>query len=91
MQVHPGTAETGGRFPPWRASHAVDGDDMCFVPRFAFMDGTPYAVSVGGVTVAVLLRPAHTFVQRPRCSRFIPGRRTSRATSCASMWCSPDR
>jgi hypothetical protein len=36
----------------------VDGDDLCFVPRFAFMDGAPYSVSIGGVAAAILLRPS---------------------------------
>lgn len=58
MQVRPGTSETGGRYPAMAGRLAVDGDDVCFVPRFAFMDGTPYAVSIGESTVAVLLRPA---------------------------------
>ena len=34
-----------------------DGDDVCFVPRFPFVDGTSYAVAVAGATVAVLTRP----------------------------------
>ena len=25
-----------------------DGDDLCFVPRFAFLDGTTYTVTVDG-------------------------------------------
>ena len=58
MQVRPRTAVAADRCPPMAGRVAVDGDDACFVPRFAFMDGAPYAVSVDGVTVAVLLRPA---------------------------------
>ncbi len=34
-----------------------DGDDACFVPRFAFVDGTTYVVEVGGDVAAVLARP----------------------------------
>jgi hypothetical protein len=34
-----------------------DGRHLCFVPRFPFVDGTPYTVSVHGVPVAVLVRP----------------------------------
>jgi hypothetical protein len=35
----------------------VDADEVCFVPRFPFMDGRTYAVSIDGVPAAVLLRP----------------------------------
>ncbi len=34
-----------------------DGEDVCFVPRFGFVAGTSYAVTAGGVPVAVLARP----------------------------------
>jgi len=34
-----------------------EGGDLCFVPRFAFVEGTTYAVSVEGVEAAVLARP----------------------------------
>jgi hypothetical protein len=34
-----------------------DGDDLCFVPRFAFLDGRPYTILVDGVAAAVLVRP----------------------------------
>jgi hypothetical protein len=34
-----------------------DGPDVCFVPRFAFVDGTSYAVLVDGVEAATLVRP----------------------------------
>ena len=43
-----------------------DGEDMCFVPRFGFVGGTTYVVSVDGTTrraVAPLanpLAPRHT-------------------------------
>ena len=33
-----------------------DGADLCFVPRFAFLDGTAYTVAVDGTTAAVLAR-----------------------------------
>ena len=33
-----------------------DGGDLCFVPRFAFLDGTAYTVTVDGATAAVLIR-----------------------------------
>ena len=34
-----------------------DGDDVCFVPRFPFVDGTTYTVVVDGAVAAVLVRP----------------------------------
>jgi hypothetical protein len=34
----------------------VDGGDMCFVPRFAFLDGTAYTVTVDGVVATDLVR-----------------------------------
>jgi hypothetical protein len=34
-----------------------DGDDICFVPRYPFIDGTAYTVLVEGVPAAVLVRP----------------------------------
>jgi len=34
------------------------GDDVCFVPRFAFVAGTAYDVAVDGEPVATLVRPA---------------------------------
>lgn len=40
----PSRPATAGRF-------AVDGDDLCFVPRFPFLDGTEYEVAVGGTIV----------------------------------------
>ena len=33
-----------------------DGDDLCFVPRFPFLDGTAYSVSVDGAVAATLVR-----------------------------------
>lgn len=34
-----------------------DGDDTCFIPRFAFLDGTTYRVAVDGIDAAVIVRP----------------------------------
>jgi hypothetical protein len=59
VEVRPRTDEGAGRYPPMAGRLVADGVDVCFVPRFAFMDGAPYAVSIAGVTVAVLRRPAH--------------------------------
>lgn len=40
----------------------LDEGDVCFVPRYAFMPGTPYAVSIDNETRAVLLRPERTSI-----------------------------
>jgi hypothetical protein len=56
VQVRPGTAaEPGGR-PPMAGRLDRDGAGLCFVPRFAFLDGTAYTVTVDGATAAVLIR-----------------------------------
>jgi hypothetical protein len=34
-----------------------EGDALCFVPRFAFLDGTAYTVTIDGTSAAVLVRP----------------------------------
>jgi hypothetical protein len=36
---------------------ALDGDDVCFVPRFAFVDGSTYTVFIDGETTGILVRP----------------------------------
>ena len=59
VHVHAGAAgshawPTGGGM----AGRLVrDGADVCFMPRFAFVDGTSYAVLVDGVEKATLVRP----------------------------------
>jgi hypothetical protein len=35
----------------------ADGEDLCFLPRFAFIDGATYTVVVDGVEVATVVRP----------------------------------
>jgi hypothetical protein len=40
----------------------LDDGDLCFVPRFPFVEGTTYAVSMKGVEVGALVRPR---VDRP--------------------------
>ena len=56
MQLRPGTAAAPGGLPPMAGRLVRDGADLCFVPRFAFLDGTAYTVTVDGVTAAVLIR-----------------------------------
>lgn len=55
VRVFPGTAVTGS-LPPMAGRLERDGTDLCFVPRFAFLDGTSYTVMVEGANAAVLVR-----------------------------------
>jgi hypothetical protein len=61
VQVRPaGAAAAGlpvGDLPPMAGRVAADGGDACFVPRFGFVDGTAYAVTVDGAPAGVLTRP----------------------------------
>jgi hypothetical protein len=57
VRVFPGTAATAGGLPPMAGRLERDGADLCFVPRFAFLDGTSYTVTVDGTSAAVLVRP----------------------------------
>ncbi|MEO8697159.1 MAG: hypothetical protein ABI658_26865 [Acidimicrobiales bacterium] len=57
VRVRAGTAPVAGEMPPMAGRLLRDGDDTCFVPRFAFLDGTTYTVLVDGVAAAVLVRP----------------------------------
>jgi hypothetical protein len=61
VQVRPGPAVTVGRLPPMVGRLVRDGADLCFVPRFAFLDGTAYTVTVDGASAAILVhaRPDH--------------------------------
>jgi hypothetical protein len=56
VEVRPKALPLPGRFQPMAGHLHRDGDDGCFVPRFPFVDGTPYTVSIAGHTAAVLLR-----------------------------------
>jgi len=55
VEVRPGVPGAG-RFPAMAGAVVVDGGDRCFVPRFPFVDGTTYTVTIDGTTTAVLLR-----------------------------------
>jgi hypothetical protein len=57
VRVFPGTAVAAGSLPPMAGRLERDGADLCFVPRFAFLDGTSYTVTVEGRRAAVLVRP----------------------------------
>ncbi len=54
LQVRPGTAIGG--LPPMAGRLVHDGADLCFIPRFAFLDGTAYTVTVEGALAATLVR-----------------------------------
>jgi hypothetical protein len=56
VEVRVGTAVAGGGLPPVAGRLVRDGADLCFVPRFGFLDGTAYSVTVDGATAATLLR-----------------------------------
>jgi hypothetical protein len=57
VQVRPALAAARGEFPAMAGRLVRDGDDVCFVPRFPFVDGTSYTIAVAGATAAVLARP----------------------------------
>ena len=57
VRVFPGTVVAAGSLPPMAGQLERDGADLCFVPRFAFLDGTSYTVTVEGTPAAVLVRP----------------------------------
>jgi hypothetical protein len=57
VRVRPRTAVVVGELPPMAGRLVRDEGDVCFVPRFAFVDGTPYTVLVDGAAAAVLVRP----------------------------------
>jgi hypothetical protein len=46
-----------GNLPAMAGRLARDADSVLFTPRFPFVDGTTYAVRVGGAVVATLTRP----------------------------------
>jgi hypothetical protein len=55
--VGAGAGAGAAGLPPMAGQLVRDGGDLCFVPRFPFVAGTAYAVSVGGADAAVLVRP----------------------------------
>jgi hypothetical protein len=58
VQVRPVVAAVpGGPFPAMAGRLAHDGDDVCFMPRFPFVDGRSYTITVAGAVVGVLTRP----------------------------------
>jgi hypothetical protein len=57
VHVRPPATVADAGLPSMAGRLVRDGDDVCFVPRYPFVDGTTYAVDVGGVTVGSLVRP----------------------------------
>ena len=55
VQVRPAAASC--EFPAMAGRLVPDGNDVCFVPRFPFVEGTSYAIVVAGGTAGVLTRP----------------------------------
>ncbi|EIV92916.1 hypothetical protein [Frankia sp. QA3] len=56
VRIHPVSAVALGTAPPTAGRLLRDGPDTCFVPRFPFLDGTAYVVTVDGAAVAELTR-----------------------------------
>jgi len=56
VAVRPRATVAVNGLPAMAGRYIGDGDDLCFVPRFSFLDGTTYTVLVGGLTVAALER-----------------------------------
>jgi hypothetical protein len=56
VQVRPSLAAAGRELPAMAGRLVRDGNDVCFVPRFPFVAGTSYTVTVAGAAVAVLTR-----------------------------------
>jgi hypothetical protein len=56
VRVRPGMAVAPGGLPPMAGRLVREGGDLCFVPRFAFLDGTAYTVTVEGTIAATLVR-----------------------------------
>src|SRR6478609_2975931 len=48
LQVRPAAAAEFGGVPAMAGRLLVDGADVCFVPRFGFVDGTTYIVTIDG-------------------------------------------
>ena len=57
VEIRPAGASHIGGAPPMAGRLVGRGSERCFVPRFGFVEGTTYALSLGGVVVGSLLRP----------------------------------
>jgi hypothetical protein len=56
VQVRPGTAIPAGGLPAMAGRLVRDGANVYFVPRFTFIDGTAYTVTVDGAIAGTLVR-----------------------------------
>jgi hypothetical protein len=57
VHVLPRAAAGHDGIPPMAGRVVRDGAELCFIPRFAFLEGTTYTVFVDGVGAADLIRP----------------------------------
>ncbi len=57
VRVRAGPIRAGGEYPSMAGRVVRDGDAVCFVPRFPFVDGATYTVVVDGDVRDVLERP----------------------------------
>jgi len=60
VRVRPASAAASGTAPPMAGQVVRDGTDVCFLPRYPFVAGTTYTVSVDGGSTVDLTRPAPT-------------------------------
>jgi hypothetical protein len=57
VQVRPGApGPAAAALPPMAGQLIPDSAGLCFVPRFPFLDGTAYTITVNGAAAAVLTR-----------------------------------
>jgi hypothetical protein len=57
VRVRPRLTDVVGELPSMAGEFIRDGGDVCFVPRFGFVDGMTYAITVDGLDAGVLIRP----------------------------------
>jgi len=67
-QVRPAAAAEFGAVPAMAGRVVADGADLCFVPRFGFVDGTAYEVTIDGPEMGVAARPVRLQRRRPEAT-----------------------
>jgi hypothetical protein len=65
LQVRPAAAAEFGGIPAMGGRLVVDGADLCFVPRFGFVDDTSYVVTIDGPTTDATATPVRLHRQGP--------------------------
>jgi len=65
LQVRPAAAAEFGGVPAMGGRLVVDGADLCFVPRFGFVDDTSYVVTIDGPTTDATATPVRLHRQGP--------------------------